>query len=181
MTESPSIWEWINPADNDALFAKLVSASEEEFKAIALGSLANDPEFANPLDGGIQEVALCSSHMFFDDPYASMEYEEIDAQRAERLATYRKAISTAQGDDGKRFEGFIGADPALLDDDKAFAIYELEDWYGYYWVWPNADTVFFLADRQEDKELPIDISCGRAPADFFAKLQAKVESIVQSK
>lgn len=178
MTETPSIWSWTNPADSDTLFAKLVTASEDEFKAIALGTLANQPEIADPLYGGIQEVALCSSHMFFDDPYASMEYEEIDAQRAGRLAVYRTAISKAIGNEGLRFEAFIGADPMLLDDDKAFAIYELEDWYGYYWVWPSADAVFFLADRQEDKELPIDISFGRAPADFFAKLKAQVAALL---
>ncbi len=178
MTETPSIWSWTNPADCDTLFTKLVTASEDGFKAIALGTLANDPEFSDPLYGGIQEVALCSSHMFFDDPYASMEYEDIDAQRAERLKIYRKAISQAIGDDGARFEDFVGADPALLDDEKAFAIYEIEDWYGYYWVWPNADTVFFLAERQEDKELPIDISCGRAPAEFFAKLTSQVAALL---
>lgn len=181
MAQTPSIWSWTNPADPDTLFTKLVTASEDEFKTIALGSLADDPEFADPLFGGVQEVALCSSHMFFDDPYASMEYEDIDAQRDQQLASYRKAISTAIGHEGVRFEDFIGADPVLLDDDKAFAIYELEDWFGYCWVWPSADTIFFLAERQEDKELPIDISCGRAPAEFFTTLQTQVKAIIESK
>ncbi|QTD55062.1 hypothetical protein [Parasphingorhabdus cellanae] len=85
MAEAPSIWDWTNPTDSDALFTELVSASEEKFKAIALGILADESDIADPLYGGAQEVALCSSHMFFDDPYASMEYEDIDAQRAERL------------------------------------------------------------------------------------------------
>lgn len=178
MTTNPSIWDWINPADTDALFTELVTASEDRFKAIASGTLVDNPEIADPLWNGIQEVALCSSHMFFDDPYASMEYEDIDAQREERLTSYRKAISTAIGKEGARFEDFIGADPALLEDEKAFAIYEIEDWFGYSWVWPSADAIFFLAERQEDSELPIDISFGRSSVDFFAKLKSQVAAVL---
>ncbi|QTD55061.1 hypothetical protein [Parasphingorhabdus cellanae] len=66
----------------------------------------------------------------------------------------------------------------MLDDDKAFAIYELEDWHGYFWIWSGADTIFFLAERQEDSELPIDISFGRAPADYYAKLKAQVAALL---
>ncbi|SIN61279.1 hypothetical protein SAMN02745824_0850 [Parasphingorhabdus marina DSM 22363] len=159
------------PAFDDSFDEALAESEAAEF--------ADDEDWEEDWDGDGEDenlapqtdIALCTSHMFFDDPWASMEYEEIDRQVEQRLASYRAAISQAVGHEGQRFTDFIGADPATMDDEKAFTLYEMDEWADHDRVWEKGGHIYFLNVHHEDKELPIDIGFGRTTADRFRKLR----------
>ncbi|MEO0439851.1 MAG: hypothetical protein AAF067_03135 [Pseudomonadota bacterium] len=206
MTNTPSIWSWTLTDDPEPLFRKLVSASDEEFLSVAAAAMqASAPAFEDDLGDMLAEsddaeeedweedwdeeaegenflpqpdIGLCTSHMFFDDPWASMEYEEIDRQVEQRLASYRAAISKAVGHDGQRFTDYIGADPATMDDEKAFTLYEMDEWEDHDRVWEKGAHIFYLNVHHEDKELPIDIGFGRTTADRFKKLRDVIAGLI---
>ena len=119
-------------------------------------------------------VALASSHMFYDDPYASLEYEEIEAQVAAAMAGYRAAISKAVGDEGQSLAAFLGLAAERLYEDDAFDVLMEAGLAEVEWLWVKSDQVMFLSQWHEDKELPIDLEFSRAPLAVFEAVKAQM-------
>ena len=67
----------------------------------------DEEELSGDDPSGWLSVALASSHMFFDDPYASLGYEEIETQLGAAMAGYRAAISAAVGHGGQSLAAFL--------------------------------------------------------------------------
>ena len=132
-----------------------------------------DDEFA-PSQVGRNAVALASSHLFHEKPFASLAYEEIDRQVGALVAAYRGAISKAVGHAGQDFSRYLGLDAGGFEDDDVFDILLKNGVESCVWVWSLQDAVFLLIQRQEDKELPIDLEFQRAPFALFAALKARV-------
>ncbi|MEO1328274.1 MAG: hypothetical protein AAFW46_01285 [Pseudomonadota bacterium] len=204
--QSISIWESQISADLDQAFARLVAAGPNDFSRvgaeIAMESVALEAGLspadlqaaranvdASALDAPIgypageagvlptlQLVSLATSHSFFEDPYASLEHEDIDHQVAAALQTYGGAATRALGDAGQHFWQAVGApgspaemnDAAFFDFIEAFPIDEFE------WVWLTQKAAFVLLRSHEDKELPIDIGFGRADRADFDALRSSI-------
>lgn len=135
----------------------------------------NDEDFAPDPQGRIS-VGLASSHMFFDDPYASLEHEEIDRQVAALMTAYKAAASKAVGHEGQSFMAYLGVAPEQFYDDPKFDALEEEGFGNIEWVWVTPEHVYFLNHWHEDKELPIDLEFGRAPVQVFEALQAQFQA-----
>ena len=116
--------------------------------------------------------ALASSHMFYDDPYASLDYEEIERQVRAQMDAYRAAISKALGDPGQSLADFLGISPERSYEDDVFDALMEKGLAEVEWVWINGDRVVFLSEWHEDKELPIDLEFGRAPRALFDDVKA---------
>jgi len=128
--------------------------------------------------GGAGRVGatLASSHMFFDDPYASLGHAEIDAQVGKALAGYKAAIAKAVGIAGQSFAAYLGVTDEQLNGHDAFDAQMAAGIEGAVWVWELRDAVFALTQWQEDKELPIDLEFHRYPR---ATLKALKETLLQ--
>ncbi|MEO0914375.1 MAG: hypothetical protein AAFY59_15545, partial [Pseudomonadota bacterium] len=111
-----------------------------------------EDSFDNPLPSR-REIPLATSHMFYDDPYASLDYEEIEAQVQARLTAYRAAASKALGHPGQPFLQFVGVSEAAFDAGEDQGPIEPLLWQGFTWVWPMADTVYFLVFLHVDEEV----------------------------
>lgn len=132
-----------------------------------------DDDFDPDADGH-PGLALASSHMFYDDPYASLEYEEIDRQVNDVMARYRDAASAAFGDPGQSFAAFLGVSQGQLWDDDTFDTLMEAGLDAVIWVWAGAEQVHFLSQWQEDKELPIDLEFGRMPRAVFDQARLSI-------
>ena len=156
-----------------ATLAGLKAMREEE-----QGDWAEDEEELIGEDpSGRLSVALASSHMFFDDPYASLGYEEIEAQVGAAMAGYRAAISAAVGHGGQSFAAFLGLEAERLYEDDAFDLLMEAGLAEVEWLWMQGDQVMFLSHWHEDKELPIDLEFGRAPLAVFRAVQVQMAGL----
>ncbi len=225
MTDAISIWRWQVTEDPEAMFARLIAASDDAFSTMA-GQMAaqgaqdqdsptpqqlfqqaeekvrsmNLPpaELATTLAGlkamreeaeedwaedtddlsadptGRVGVALASSHMFFDDPYAGLEHSEIERQVGAAMDSYRAAISNVVGHEGQSIAAFLGIEPAHLYEDTAFDVLMAAGLAEVRWIWGQDDAVLFLSLWHEDKELPIDLEFSRAPVAQFADVRAQL-------
>lgn len=126
----------------------------------------NDDDLAQAPDGGVR-VALASSLMFFDDPFASLEYEVIDGQVATLMGQYRASVSKAAGSEGQSLAAYLGVDIEQLYDEDAMEILAENGLDSVEWVWVKGDMVLYLSHWHEDKELPIDLEFGRMPVAHF--------------
>jgi len=106
-------------------------------------------------------AALASSHMFYDDPYASMEYAQIDAQVERAVQSYKASISKAVGNEGLNLTSYLGVQAERLFEEDAFATLAEVGLDGAIWIWISGDTAYALCHWQEDKELPIDLELTR--------------------
>ncbi len=141
-------------------FKDSIAEAREEEWADEEDDFVRDPE-------GRLGVALASSHMFFDDPYASLEYEEIDRQVEGLMTRYRAAARAALGHPGQLLADFLGVSQAQLWDDDAFDALMEAGLDAMVRVWVGPAQVYFLSQWQEDKELPIDLEFGRMPRAAF--------------
>lgn len=222
MTDEISIWRWAVEGDLEAIFARLVAASDAEFSVLATQMMQDGAEAGPSVDEiyqqtedkiramklppdqmatmlaglksmreeaeedfeeaeetpfeegpeGLMGVALASSHMFFDDPYASLGYDEIDAQVGAAMAKYRAAITAAVGHEGQSFAAFLGLAEARLYEDDAFDLLMEAGLAEVDWLWVRGDQVLCLSQWHEDKELPIDLEFSRAPLAVFEAVKA---------
>ena len=159
-TTLPSEWKQGLLSEIDAIRSEPDDLDNEE-------DSGDDPE--NPLPS-LREVLLSTSHMFFDDPYAALDDEEIDAQVEARSSAYRAAIDKALGQAGRPFLESTGLSEEAFETGDDFGPLEELLWQGFAWVWPVEDVVFFLMDFQEDRELPRTLSFGRARRAEFAAI-----------
>ena len=121
---------------------------------------------------GYPAIALASSHMFSDAPFAALTYEAREAQVAERLEAYRTAASAAIGQPGQSLSDYLGV--AVETDDDALDVLLESELAAVVWLWEAGPQVYFLSEWQEDKELPIDLEFGRAPSAMFAAVRAQI-------
>lgn len=125
---------------------------------------------------GAPEVGLATSHMFFDDPYAALDYEERGAQVAALFGQYKVAIAQAVDAPGQALaeafgvtlEQFYRAEDAEVLMDTGLDARS--------WVWEKNGAVYMLNQLQEDKELPIDVTFARMPLVAFDTLKAAVQA-----
>ncbi len=135
----------------------------------------NEEDFAPDPDGRLG-VSMASSHMFFDDPYASLAYEEIDRQVEGLTTRYRVAVSASLEDEGQSLADFLGMRQEQLWDDDTFDALMEVGLDAVTWVWVGPAQVHFLSQWQEDKELPIDLEFGRMPRAAFDQACQKVRT-----
>lgn len=119
-------------------------------------------------------ATLASSHMFFDDPYASLGQEEIDAQVGAALKRYKAAVTSAAGTAGQSFAAYLGVSADHLNGRDAVQAQVAAGVEGAVWVWEEGDTVFALTHWQEDRELPIDLEFHRFAHATFTALKEKL-------
>lgn len=223
MTDKISIWRWAVEGDLEALFARLVGATDAAFATLAAEMMQQGvPEVPDPdemfrqteekvramglppaelattlaglkamreealeqLEDGETDpepdpsdrlgVALASSHMFFDDPYASLGHQEIEAQVGRAMAQYRAAISAAVGHEGQSLAGYLGLPAERLYEDDAFDLLLEAGLAEVVWLWIKDDQALFLSHWHEDKELPIDLEFSRAPLAVFDALRMRL-------
>lgn len=151
---------------------------EEELATMLKGleaMLEEEDDWAEAMTGeGAPEVGLASSHMFFDDPYASIDYDEREQQVAERFDAYKAAAVKALGQPG---QGIVQACGVTLE-----AFYDAEDGEALMdtgmtagtWIWEADGVVYALNQYQEDKELPIDVTFARMSSDAFDAVKGAV-------
>lgn len=151
-------------------FREMMAEAQAEEAAL---EAAFDAEDGAANAGGLG-VALASSHMFFEDPYASLEHEEIDRQTNVAVDEYRVAISTAVGNGGQSFAKFLGLDQAALNDEGTFEMQVEAGFEGALWIWIQGDTVFYLSHWQDEKELPIDLGFHRVSVDALNTFKARL-------
>lgn len=143
--------------------------AEEEF--------VDEEEPSDEVPSGHMGIALASSHMFYDDPYASLGYEEIEAQVSAAMTSYRAAISAAAGDAGQSLAAFLGLAAERLYEDDAFDVLMEAGLAEVEWLWVTGDQVMYLSQWHEDKELPIDLEFGRAPLAVFNAVQVQMAGL----
>lgn len=118
-------------------------------------------------------ATLASSHMFFNDPYASLSDADITSQVDAAVARYTAALSKAVGTKGQRFDRYLGTTPEQLNGPLAYDALIAAGAEGVLWVWERGAHVFALSHWQEDRELPIDLEVHRFPAASLKALQGK--------
>lgn len=143
----------------------------EEARAEEALAVGDDIE---PDPDGCISVALASSHVFLNDPYAALEGAEIERQVNALIGTYRAAISKAVGAAGQDFAEFLGAGPDRMRADDTVDVLLENGLEGVLWVWPVQDGVFFLSQWQEDRGLPVDLEFCHAPSGVFEGLRAQI-------
>ncbi|WP_299881005.1 hypothetical protein [uncultured Sulfitobacter sp.] len=125
---------------------------------------------------GTPEVGLATSHMFFEDPHASIDHEEREAQVAELFGRYKAAAAQAIGLPGQGLAEALGVTLKQLyraEDADALIDTGLDP---RSWVWAGAGVVYTLNQWQEDNELPIDLTFARMPVEAFNAVRAAVQS-----
>lgn len=125
---------------------------------------------------GAPEVGLATSHMFYDDPYAALDYDERKAQVAELFGRYKAAAAKAVGAPGQGLAQAFGVTLEQLyraEDAEALMDTGLD---ARSWIWRQEGVVYALNQWQEDKELPIDVTFARLPVEAFNAVQAAVRS-----
>lgn len=118
-------------------------------------------------------ASLASSHMFFDDPYAMLDYEEIDDQVQAALERYKAAVSKAIGHAGQVFAQYLGTTQEKLNAHDGFEALMAAGTEGVLWVWEKGDYAYVLTHWQEDSELPIDLEFHRFKAASLQALRGK--------
>ena len=157
------------PEQLAATLAGLKAMREE-----AQEEFVDEEEPSDEAPSGHMGVALASSHMFYDDPYASLGYAEIEAQVGAAMAGYRVAISAAVGHEGQSLAAFLGLRAERLYEDDAFDMLMEGGLAEVEWLWVRGDQVMYLSQWHEDKELPIDLEFGRAPLAVFKAVQVQM-------
>ncbi|MEM6304725.1 MAG: hypothetical protein AAF744_08400 [Pseudomonadota bacterium] len=151
-------------------------AREEEARA------ATEEEEFDPMPGpnGRVGLALASSHMFYEDPYASLGYEEIEGQVNALLARYGAAISKAVGHPGQTLPEYLGLAEDALWEDAVFDILVEPGLDAVMRMWITGDLVLYLGQWHEDKELPIDLEFNRVHVALFEGVKAQVAALRHS-
>ena len=151
-------------------FRAMVAEAEEEQAA-----LDEEPFEDDGFGDGVRVgAALASSHMFFDDPFASLEYSEIDRQVDAALDSFKAAISKALGDNGQSFADYLGIATEALHGEAAFDALMSVGVEGAVWVWEQGEVAYYLSQLQEDKELPIDLEFHRFATAQLAAIKEKI-------
>jgi len=159
------------PAD---IMATMLSGYKSMMEEARAEQQAPDEDAVMPDAQGRMTVALASSHMFYDEPHASLAYEVIASQVAEKLTAYASAISAAVGDAGQSLGEFLGVSGNVDGQDAVIDVLVETDLAAVAWVWVVGDVTFFLSQWHEDKELPIDLEFGRAPRAVFDAARAEI-------
>lgn len=120
------------------------------------------------------EVGLATSHMFYDERYAALDYEEREAQVAVLFEQYKAAIAQAVGALGNGLADAFGVGLEQLYRAEDADILMDTGLDALSWIWSHEGAVFTLNQHQEDKELPIDVTFGRMPLADFDALKARV-------
>ncbi|WP_370399350.1 hypothetical protein [Sulfitobacter sp. JB4-11] len=120
------------------------------------------------------EVGLATSHMFYDDPYAALDYEEREAQVAVLFEQYKAAIAQAVGAPGSGLADAFGVGLEQLYRAEDADVLMDTGLVALSWIWSHEGAVFTLNQHQEDKELPIDVTFARMPLADFDALKARV-------
>lgn len=124
---------------------------------------------------------LAESHMFFDDPYASLDYDVRNEAIDSQFSAYETIISGELGQNARSLsEAFSLSAEKLLDNDE----YIFESPVGYTLgervaLWPTTNGTWFLGAQQEDKELPIFIIFGKFDSADHAALGAHLKGFAQ--
>ena len=151
---------------------------EEELATMLKGleaMLAEEDDWAEAMTAeGAPEVGLATSHMFFEDPHASIEYEDRERQVAELFGAYKAAASKALGQPGRSVVEACGVTlEAFFDAEDSEALMDTGMTAGT-WIWEADGVVYALNQFQEDKELPIDVTFARMTANAFAAVKDAV-------
>lgn len=197
---TPTIWEWRAPDPLEPTFKRLVAAPEARFEAV--GSALHVSEFvekgmltpeeaatfaeqvaAAEAPGSIGSspriVATATSFPFFDEPYASLDHSEIDAQVDAEIRRLRDAASAALGDDGRAFWAEMAARPEAVARDARLDRVIDAPLDGFRHVWLTDAAAFIALGDHEDKELPIHVGFGRMSRQTFEDLRATIANAVE--
>ncbi|MFC6582764.1 hypothetical protein [Sulfitobacter aestuariivivens] len=132
---------------------------------------------AEPGPDGRIDVALASSHMFHDEPFASIDDVERERQITDLLARYREAVSTSLGDAGLPLGVYLGVSVDRLFDHDVIDALSAAGMDPMTWVWKTPDTIYWLGHWREGPELPVDVEFGRAPHAVFGAVKAQVAAL----
>lgn len=121
-----------------------------------------DPDFPVLLPSADFEL-IALSHMFFEEPWFNIDYEDREKETARLYNEYRQAISSHVGDNGADMDAVFRINRETVYDDfpdfwDSSIAYELGERVH---LWVTQKQTWFLSVFQEDKELPIEIRFGR--------------------
>lgn len=138
---------------------------------------AEEADWVEASEGeGALDVALASSHMFYDDPYASLDYAEREAQVAVLFERYKAAIAKKAGLPGQSLVDAFGVTLEQFYHAEDAEVLMDTGLNAGTWVWAHDGVIYTLNQWQEDKELPIDLTFARMAAADFAALKAQVQA-----
>ena len=140
---------------------------------------AEEAAFADEPGSGVEDfgndqiaVALASSHMFIDAPFALLSHAEIDRQVTALLDRYSDAITKTVGQPSQSLAACLNMTPEQLNDDTVIDALMQAGVESAERIWISGDTAHFLSVWREDKDMPLDLGFHRIPTIVLSRIGA---------
>ncbi len=138
---------------------------------------AEEAAFADEPGSGVEDfgndqiaVALASSHMFIDAPFASLGQAEIDRQVTALLDRYSDAITKTVGQPPQSLAACLDMALEQLNDDTVIDALMQAGVESAERIWISGDTAHFLSVWREDKDMPFDLGFHRIPTIVLSRI-----------